>query len=193
MYRIILIALLQLLLTACASLNLVTTHTTVYPPTSVDTVTIAEPAQVAQTPTAPPTFEIVDPDEAKCLAQAMYFEARGEGERGMLAVGYVVHNRKHSERFKPKTYCGIVREGRHVNGRVVRNACQFSFYCDGRPDKIVDKVTFAKALRLAEAIMQGSATNPVGPSIYFHERSASWKYAKRYTRIARIGNHIFYA
>lgn len=206
MFRSFLIAVLLIALSACSTFA-PRTSVTVYPAAQTAPVVAStmEAAPIVATTTAPvnpanplalpeplPEF-VIDPEEHRCLAQAMYFEARGEGTRGMLAVGFVVHNRVNSNKFKPKTYCGIVRDGRYVNGRIVRNACQFSFYCDGRPDRIADPATFALATDLAYDILQGEARNPVGPSLYFHERSVSWRYSAKLKRITRVGNHIFYA
>ena len=71
--------------------------------------------------------------ELKCLSEALYFEARGEQIEGQIAVADVIINRKVSKRF-PNTICGVVAEGSHK-----RNACQFSYNCDGKLELIYDK------------------------------------------------------
>ena len=50
--------------------------------------------------------------EWKCLADALYFEARGEQIEGQIAVADVIINRKNSSQF-PGTICGVVSEGAH--------------------------------------------------------------------------------
>jgi hypothetical protein len=50
------------------------------------------------------------PEEARCLALAMYWEAKDQGREGMLAVGSVVLNRMRHEEF-PDAPCEVVREG----------------------------------------------------------------------------------
>ena len=62
--------------------------------------------------------------ELKCLAEAIYFESRGENLTGQAAVGEVIINRMLSQKF-PDSICGVVSEGA---SRL--NACQFSYNCD---------------------------------------------------------------
>ncbi|MDZ4094139.1 MAG: cell wall hydrolase, partial [Paracoccaceae bacterium] len=47
--------------------------------------------------------------EWQCLAQALYFEARGETLKGQFAVAEVILNRKDSGRY-PTTVCGVVNQ-----------------------------------------------------------------------------------
>ena len=70
--------------------------------------------------------------ELKCLATAIYFEARGEPEHGQIAVAQVVLNRLKNPTY-PNTICGVVYQN-----KTHRNRCQFSFACDGRPERITD-------------------------------------------------------
>ena len=66
----------------------------------------------------------------KCLAEAVYFEARGEAVRGQIAVAQVVMNRVFSGKY-PDTVCGAVYQNKHRHF-----ACQFTFACDNNPDVI---------------------------------------------------------
>src|SRR5690606_17407057 len=68
----------------------------------------------------------------KCLAEAVYFEARSEPYRGQIAVAQVVMNRVFSP-FYPNEVCGVVYQNAHR-----RLACQFTFACDGIPERITD-------------------------------------------------------
>ena len=85
----------------------------------------------------------IDSDELECLAKNIYHEARGESREGKVAVANVTLNRVHSARF-PDTVCGVVYQAvysrwwlEHHNKLVpVRNMCQFSWYCDGKSDRI---------------------------------------------------------
>ena len=47
--------------------------------------------------------------EWKCLADALYFEARGESVAGQLAVGLVIFNRVEHPKY-PDTVCGVTRQ-----------------------------------------------------------------------------------
>jgi spore germination cell wall hydrolase CwlJ-like protein len=67
-------------------------------------------------------------DEQQCLALSLYWEARGEGREGMIAVGWTLLKRVQSREF-PSTPCGVVRQGGE------RPPCQFSWWCDGKSDR----------------------------------------------------------
>lgn len=142
----------------------------------------------------PQIIPLPEPNEADllCMTQVMYFEARGEGIRGMKAVGHVVMNRVADKRF-PSTVCGVVKQGKHVDGKPVRNRCQFSWYCDGLPEVVKDKSTYEIAADLARSVLQGIAPNPVGKSIFFHATSVKPKWSRKFAVVRQIGRHIFYA
>ena len=73
-------------------------------------------------------------DEKKCLTENIYFEARGQGQAGWLAVAQVTLNRVEDRRF-PNTVCEVVKQGlTYASGQPIRNKCQFSWYCDGKSD-----------------------------------------------------------
>lgn len=138
-----------------------------------------------------------NPDDLRCLTRNMYFEARGEGEHGMLAVGHVVMNRVQHDGF-PKTVCGVVKDGKYKNGKPVANQCQFSWVCDGIPDVVRDTATYKKATELAIAVLTGTSKNPVGKSLYFHATTVKLspinrKWFDTLVVVKRVGRHIFYA
>jgi len=124
--------------------------------------------------------------ERRCLATAIYFEARGEPERGQIAVAQVVLNRVRSPRF-PQTICGVVYQGQ------MRSGCQFSFTCDGRSDNPRDKTQWARSQDLSKRIMSGELWLPeVGYSTFYHANYVSPRWARSMNKIDRIGRHIFY-
>src|SRR3546814_13057986 len=90
-----------------------------------------------------------------CLAKNIYFEARSEPLEGKLAVAHVVMNRVASQYF-PETVCGVVQDGTEE----VLNRCQFSWYCDGKPDEIDDLAAWAEATTLARLVYWGRAEDP---------------------------------
>jgi spore germination cell wall hydrolase CwlJ-like protein len=115
----------------------------------------------------------------RCLAAAIYFEAKGEPLEGQLAVGRVIVNRAESGRF-PSSYCGVVYQ-----------PSQFSFVRGGQMPAIR---TASAAWRTAKAIAQiaheGSWESPAHGALFFHARyvSPGW----RLQRVAQVSNHIFY-
>ncbi len=125
-------------------------------------------------------------NEAKiCLALAMYWEARGEGDRGMLAVGSVVLNRVESQYF-PNSVCGVVYEGGETP------PCQFSWWCDGKSDRPRNQTQWQAALNAADKLLSDQAHDPTGGALFFLSASVRSSFHSSRQRTARIGNHVFY-
>lgn len=125
-------------------------------------------------------------DAWRCLAEAVYFEARGESTRGQVAVAEVILNRVDSRRY-PKTVCGVVKQG---TGK--RNLCQFSYTCDGIPDRIHNKRAFLKAGKIAKMMLDGRPRVLTGKATHYHTTAVSPRWSKKLTKTALIGVHIFY-
>ncbi|HRE34852.1 MAG: cell wall hydrolase [Sphingopyxis sp. 65-8] len=147
--------------------------------TPVDTATddSAVADTLAQLVAATPKPETIDP-ELRCLAQAVYFESRGESLAGQLAVAHVVINRAKSGRF-PTTLCGVVHQ-----------PSQFSFVRRGRMPAVRNAVQWSNALAIAQIARDDSWQNRAPGALFFHARYVSPGWRK--TRIAQIDNHIFY-
>jgi spore germination cell wall hydrolase CwlJ-like protein len=124
--------------------------------------------------------------EAACLAQAIYYEARGESNAGKLAVAEVVMNRVRSGNY-PSSICGVVYQGASR-----ATGCQFSFTCDGSLKKPVDKLAWQKAERLARNVVLGHAESLVGSATHYHAAYVDPYWADSLERTTRIGRHIFY-
>ena len=77
-------------------------------------------------------------NETECLAENIYFEARNQGFAGWVAVAQVTLNRVRDDRF-PNTICEVVKQGlTYESGFPIRDKCQFSWYCDGKSDTILN-------------------------------------------------------
>jgi len=125
--------------------------------------------------------------ELRCMATAIYFEARGESVRGQIAVGQVVMTRVRSD-FYPKTICGVVFQGQWN-----KNACQFSFACDGATDVPKEKEQWAAALDVAKQVISGKAhLSDIAEATHYHAVYVRPHWAKMVKRIKQIGIHIFY-
>ncbi len=131
-------------------------------------------------------------DEKLCLTKAIYYEARGESDNGQWAVANVIINRAMSDRY-PATMCGVIFQNAQV-----RNGCQFSFACDGRPEMGSERQAWIKANRIASAafseFQHGERPNVVPKSaLFYHNRSVAPGWSNNYREVAEIGGHLFYS
>lgn len=78
-------------------------------------------------------MDVHNVEETYCMALNVYYEARGEGWKGKTAVAHVVLNRAEHGKY-PSTICGVVLQAKTWKKRVIRDRCQFSWYCDGKKD-----------------------------------------------------------
>jgi spore germination cell wall hydrolase CwlJ-like protein len=129
----------------------------------------------------------VSAKELNCLATAIYFEARGESDRGQIAVGQVILNRV-AHNLYPGTICSVVYQNQHR-----RNACQFSFACDGIPDRVTERKPWDKAEDIAKGVIAGELyLTEVGPATHYHATYVKPHWAPRMTKVTQVGLHIFY-
>jgi spore germination cell wall hydrolase CwlJ-like protein len=134
-------------------------------------------------------------DEAVlCLANNIYFEARSEPVEGQIAVAIVTINRARDERF-PDTICGVVEQAKtDDHGIPLRNQCQFSWYCDGKPDDILNIPVYEKIYKLAIDILLDfdNIEDITKGATHYHTTYVNpfWKSTKK--RTVRISTHIFY-
>ena len=120
----------------------------------------------------------VDP-ELRCLAGAVYFEAKSEPLEGQLAVAEVVINRAESGRF-PRGIC-----------RVVFQPSQFSFVRGGDfPPIDRSSRAWREAAAIAHVASEDLWDSSVSDALFFHASHVSPGWRKQ--RIARVGNHVFY-
>jgi spore germination cell wall hydrolase CwlJ-like protein len=124
--------------------------------------------------------------ELECLADAVYYEARGETPSGQAAVAQVVMNRVRHPAF-PKSICGVVFQGAYN-----RTGCQFSFACDGSMRHARDVGAWNRARKIAARALAGTMANEVGSATHFHTINVSPGWGPRLLRVAQVGMHIFY-
>lgn len=125
--------------------------------------------------------------ELFCLAQNIYFEARGEPLLGKIAVGHVVLNRVADKRF-PDHVCKVIRQGGHRR----LHRCQFSWWCDGKSDAPRDVKAWYEAIFVAHLIRKGVTIDPTKGALWYHAVTVSPNWANHMRREAKIGQHIFY-
>ncbi len=123
----------------------------------------------------------------KCLANAVYFEARGETVRGQIAVAQVVMNRVFSP-FYPNDVCGVVYQNanRHL-------ACQFTFACDGIPDIVTEPDAWLRAQHIARDMLDGKLWMPeVAKSTHYHAYWVHPSWVAEMKKMYKLGVHTFY-
>ena len=135
--------------------------------------------------------DLIDPDnlnkEQRCLAEAVYFEARSESVEGQAAVAQVVLNRVKSGLY-PSNICGVVYQNRHRH-----LACQFTFACEGKALRIRDTESWERAKQVASAVLEGKTyLADVGGATHYHADYVRPYWARRLKKMDVIGRHIFY-
>ena len=135
--------------------------------------------------------------EVMCLAKNIYYEAGAEPLEGKMAVAQVTMNRVEHPSF-PKTICGV------VNQKVVKKStsewdddkkiCQFSWVCQGK--RIIKKESdnWQESLEIAKSFLtEDKSYDKFSEDVlFFHERHLPFNWKHKYTKVATIGNHIFY-
>lgn len=126
-----------------------------------------------------------------CLALNIYFETRNQPVRGKIGVGHVVLNRV-ADKHYPNDICAVVKQGVKRKNHIVRNKCQFSWYCDGKDDKPKNTVAWSMAQVIAKAILKKEFDDPTNGSLMYHADYVKpyWRYD--YKREVKLGTHIFY-
>ncbi len=125
--------------------------------------------------------------EQRCLAEAVYFEARSESEEGQAAVAQVVLNRVRSGLY-PSSICGVVYQNRHRH-----LACQFTFACEGKSLRIAEPDSWDDAKRVASAVLEGKTyLADVGGATHYHANYVRPYWSRRLKKMDVIGRHIFY-
>ena len=121
-----------------------------------------------------------DSREQECLAVGIYFESKSEPLAGQLAVGEVIANRAHSGGRFPSSYCGVLFQ-----------RGQFSFI-SGRswPAVARSSLQWRNAVAIAQIVDQDLKDSGAPGALFFHAKRVQPHW--RLTRVASIGNHVFY-
>lgn len=120
--------------------------------------------------------------ESYCLAQVIYFEARGEPIYGQIAVAQVTINRRNSDLF-PDTICKVISQTAPV--------CQYSWYCDSKSDNLPNNTEARLAVALAKGLLTQQVIDLTQGALFFHSTSINpgWHNLEK---TVEIGAHVFY-
>ena len=178
--RVLIGALAMILATASATLGSAMSY---HPKTPLRVIpTVAPPPQSAQDEVL---IQLIA--EHRCLSEALYYEARGEGRMGEKAVAEVVFHRLNTRNYG-HSICAVVYEGS------TRRGCQFSFTCNGDLKRPREETAWMVSEQLAAQILTGEIPlrNATVGATHYHAIWMSPFWAPTLKRTAQIGNHIFY-
>lgn len=135
-------------------------------------------------------------NETRCLAMNIYFEAGNQSDAGRLAVAYVTINRTKASQW-PNTICEVVHQAQtYVSWKgivtPIRNKCQFSWYCDGKPDVPEDSDTWNESVLIAEIALFVGKFDITSGSTHYHTTAILPYWAHHLKRTVTIDDHIFY-
>ena len=125
-------------------------------------------------------------DEWRCLAEALYFEARGESVKGQFAVAEVILNRVASRRF-PNSVCDVITQG---TGKKFQ--CQFTYTCDGAKEVIHEKRAWTRVGKVARIMLDGAPRPLTEGATHYHTKAVNPRWSQKFARTTTIGVHHFY-
>jgi len=131
-----------------------------------------------------------------CIAKNIYFEAANQSFAGKVAVAHVAINRQHSELF-PNNVCDVIYQSKtKINWKgnevPIKNQCQFSWYCDGKPDVPKDSDTWLTSVWIANLVLTGKYPDITEGSLWYHADFVEPYWSKQLEHVVTIDNHLFY-
>ena len=131
--------------------------------------------------------------EVACLAEAVYFEARSEGILSQLGVAVVVLIRANLHDY-PSNLCDVVHQSKLWKGNPIRNQCMFSYWCDGKPERIKDHDAYERSLFVSKLALNGVTIKYIQDATHYHAQYVKpfWSTSPRFKRLVQLGSHIFY-
>jgi spore germination cell wall hydrolase CwlJ-like protein len=134
----------------------------------------------------------IEPKQIECLSEALYFEGRSESEEGQRAIAEVILNRVASRGY-PSTICTVVRQAKfYPSGGIDLHSCQFSYYCDGKPEDYKEGKAFVSTYTLSYSIMEFGNTNLTQGATHYHSTTSNPYWTASLVLTTQIGDHLFY-
>lgn len=131
--------------------------------------------------------------EKRCITDALYHEARGEGEVGMIAVANVIHNRYNHPNY-PDTYCGVINQHKQFSYTLERKPQgeHLKTHVAFKPEKARD--AYQTAEKIADDVVEGRLQKFLPSTVLWYTTTKVKNYwTKTKKVVVQIGNHKFYA
>lgn len=128
--------------------------------------------------------------DLECLAKNIYYESRGQPEKGQYGVAYVTMNRVTSGKF-PSNVCDVVKQK-------IGTTCQFSWVCLlAKSNKIIhDKISYLKSKEIALDVLENynnkKIKDPTKGALFFAEKNVFKSSLNKFKITTKIGDHVFY-
>ena len=119
-----------------------------------------------------------------CMTTAIFFEAGNQPVAGKIAVGNVIMNRVKDYRY-PDTPCSVVKQSKS-------NGCQFSYWCDGKPERANTSSAAYKESWRAAVMAYNEAVDASFGATHYHADYVYPNWAEQEKVTVRIAQHIFY-
>jgi len=129
-------------------------------------------------------------NDVLCLAQNIYFESRSQPIIERVAISQVVLNRVASKRY-PNSVCGVIYQAKRKEFKIVRDLCQFSWYCDGKSDNPAEFDSWIESVRVAALTLALKLDFTEG-ALHYHAVYVDPLWALDREPTIRIGSHRFY-
>lgn len=136
----------------------------------------------------------ISPPDMDCLAKNIYFESRNQSHLGQIAVAHTTLNRVNDSRY-PNTICSVVKQGRkRADGSMILHQCQFSWYCDGLPDRPRNEEMWQQAIDIADESIDLylKGVDVTRGATHYHADNVYPNWAPTLDKIMRVDDHIFY-
>lgn len=137
----------------------------------------------------------IDPVQEKCLAVTIFGEARGESEKGQIAVAYTILNRSLNKR---KTLCDIALAPKQYsifNNNPKLRAIATSLHLVPQQKNIIDKNSWDRAMAVAQMVARKTVQDPGhGATHYVAYKSLTHipDWTRKFKVSAKIDNHTFF-
>ena len=114
------------------------------------------------------------------MAEALVYESRGEGRKGMIAVAWVIKNRSLDKRW-PDSIVDVIRQPR-----------QFSYIKDWKLQTKPSEDDWSKAFRVSYDVMNDVLEDITGGANHYHTIKVKPRWANKLEYAMTIGQHRFY-